>query len=94
MKPPLRTDPIIITAYSVPGRDYAAKATVESSGAPPRLMRAASTCSHESAARNLALRHFFGGNTLAFAGPEENAAINLIAIGSLGHPKFRAELTP
>lgn len=53
-------------------------------------MHATSTCSAESAARNLALRWFFGANTKSSGiGPAEQDAVEL---EKLGEGRWRASL--
>ncbi len=86
MKPPLRTDPITITARAEHGSGYDYVARVQ---VGERKLKATSTCTAESAARNLALRHFFGGNTNAFVGDAERDAVQ---VTPMGHSQYRAEL--
>lgn len=93
MKTPLTRDPITIKTIEKAGSDYTATAEKKIGSANGSRewvkLTAKSTCSAESAANNLALRHFFGGNTNAFVSSEERAAVVLVP---LGKGAYRAEL--
>lgn len=95
MKTPLTRDPITIKTIEKAGSGYTATAEKKVGSANGSRewvkLTAKSTCSAESAAQNLALRHFFGGNTNAFVSSEERAAVVLVP---LGKGAYRAELVP
>jgi hypothetical protein len=87
MKKPINTEPItIVTAR---GKREGTEAWIENGKGAAAKMRAKSTGHQSSAAHNLALRYFWGGNTNWFAGTAERDAT---LVTQLSEWRFRASL--